>query len=78
MTRKITALGATLLLLLAVVTFAGGAPTKQNEPAQAWWYSYCTAANMFGGRYCVKQCYAMERYWEPNCGQVVYSNLWNA
>lgn len=78
MKRKLTALGATLLLVLAVVGFSGGVPKPNSEPAQAWWYSYCTATNIFGGRYCVKQCSGFEKYYESNCGGVVYSNVWNA
>lgn len=78
MKKKFAAFGATLLLVLAVVSFSGGTPTKTEQPAQAWYYSSCTATGMNGIKYCYKICGSMEKYWIPNCGKWEAVNVWNA
>lgn len=78
MKRKFAAFGATLLLVLAVVGFSGAPKEASTQPAQAWYYSSCTATGMNGVKYCYKICGAMEKYWTPYCGQWEPVNVWNA
>lgn len=79
MKKKLAALGATLLLLFAVVGFSNGSPQSKNDPAQAWYYGNCTARAMDGSWYCYKWCtLSMEKYYVTGCGTWVRFNQWSA
>lgn len=79
MKRKIAAFAATFLMVLALVGISGTSNAKPQEPAQAWYYSTCTAIETSGWRWCFRICvHPIERHLVGKCHEWVRVNQWNA